>query len=305
MTNRLTQIGKWAASLLCALAVSGCGCKPDFFFSSTGECVAVAAGVVLLAPVWVPAVLISKAVDEHSLNKYNNEARAENWRLLQAEDPATVAACVIGCDVPLVSANAEEQRQREVYWHGVDLVIAWWGKDPRPAQIPALMVAYLRKGESLMQSDPARADSLLRQAAAWSTDPRIVEGLEASEFGATDRHGHYRNGGYYDNDIAKSIQKNLMILRYRGIAGRQPDLNILKDRCQAIAAWPPAWRDGEDKSISKEHLSSACGSAYRELFGKEWSDKLPVIIDSVIDPLSKQERQTPQTSNESSKPAGK
>jgi len=156
------------------------------------------------------------------------------------------------------------------------------------------MVAYLRKGESLMKSDPAQADFLLRQAAAWSTDPRIVEGLKAPDFGATNY-----NDSYY-NDIAESIQENLMILRYRGIAGRQPDLNILKDHCQAIAAWPPAWIE----EFNNSNLSSACWSASRELFGEKGPGDLP-ITDRVIGPLNKHERETPRTLSESNKSEAK
>ena len=76
-----------------------------------------------------------------------------------------------------------------------------------------------------------------------------------------------------------------MILRHRGTAERQPDPDLLKDNCQAIVAWPPAW----DRRMN---LSPACRGAYRELFEKDFPDDMPIITDSVIDPLHKQEEQT-------------
>jgi len=276
MNHKTTRFAGWAASLLGALSISGCtGCGSAAMGSGNSACWApVIAGAVLVAPVAVPAQLLFNAADKHR----ENAKRDENWRKMLAEDPATVAICVIGCDWPEVSTDADRQRQREVYRHGVDLVIAWWGENPQPSQIPALMVAYYRKGARLMKSDPAQADFFLRQAAVWSTDPRIVQGLKEREFGGT------RYNDYFYNEIVSWTQENLMILRYRGIDGRQPDPDILKDRCQAIAAWPPAW----NQEYSSTNPDSACRSAYKELFEKKFPTDMPTITDSVIDPVRKQ-----------------
>lgn len=275
MTNKTIHLAGWVA-LVSTLFVSGCASCGSVLSSSRSCDVPLVVGAILAAPVAGPAVLLSNGAKEYR----ENRKQAENWRLLQAGDPATVAACVIGCDLPSASTDEEKQQRREVFRHGTELVISWWSEDPLPAQIPALMIAYYRKGAQLMKSDPAQADSLLRKAAAWSTDPRIKQGLEMSEFGAA-KYNHNRYNG-----IVESIHEKLIILRYHGVPGRNPNPNILKDSCQAITAWPPAWKQNSSSKSLRLDLIPACNSAYRELFGKRLPDDMPIITDSVLDSLN-------------------
>ena len=82
--------------------------------------------------------------------------RADTSRRLQANEPAPVASCIIGCDLPTQLDPATDQR-------AVAQVIAWWGAKPQLAQMPALMKVYLEQGKTLLASDPAQAETYLRQ----------------------------------------------------------------------------------------------------------------------------------------------
>lgn len=218
----------------------------------------------------VPVALVSNAVDDQR----DSARRAEKWRHLQAGEPDAVAACVLGCyDLP---EKLSKETEHAVYEHSVEHVITWWGDHPLPSQMPALMKAYYYKGATMMASDPVQAELYLRKAAALSVNPQITPALNSREFGA------YRNNLSYYNELAEDIQANLIVLRYRGIPGREPDPAVLKDRCQAIAAWPPAWMDSE----AKYNLQLACAFAYmRQFEGKLAPSGVPAMIDGVVDPL--------------------
>lgn len=126
-----------------------------------------------------------------------------------------------------------------------------------------------------MKTDPARAEVYLRKATALSVDPRMPKALSSTEFKA-----YVYNEPYYD-ELAENIQARLIELRYRGIPGRTPEPDVLKNRCQAVAAWPPAWRP----TGAKFKLSMACESAYLQVFDK-WPPKdTPAVVDGVVDPI--------------------
>lgn len=223
----------------------------------------------LIVPM-VPVALVSNAVDD----RRDSARRADRWRRLQAGEPAAVAACALGCyDLP---EKLSKETKDAVYERSIEQVIAWWGAHPLPTQMPALMKAYFYHGATLLTSDPMQAEAYLRKAAALAADPRIAPALNSSEFGAD----HF-NESYYDM-LAESIQADLMVLRYRGIPGRPPDPAVLKDHCQAVAAWPPAWMTTE----AKYNLQLACEFAYM----RQFDDKLPpsgipAVIDGIADPL--------------------
>ncbi|WP_266158834.1 hypothetical protein [Dyella silvatica] len=150
-----------------------------------------------------------------------------------------------------------------------DQLITWWGDDPPSEQMPELLKAYFYKGTRRMTSDPTQADVYLRKAAGLAADPRIVPRLNAYDV------------SYFDY-LAKNIQADLMLLRYRGTRDRQPEPSVLKDRCQAIAAWPPAWMT----SAANDNLRLACVQAYRQQF----DIRLPpsgthAVIDGIADPI--------------------
>lgn len=253
-----------------SLLLSGCATSNCNILSSDHSLGCNAMYAALAVPM-VPVALVSNAVDDQR----SSAQRAEKWRHLQAGEPAAVATCVLGCyDLP---EKLSKETRHAVYERSVEQVIAWWGDHPLPSQMPALMKAYFYKGATMMTSDPIQAEVYLRKAAALSVDPHIAPALSTPEFGA-DRN----NTSYYD-DLAENIQARLIVLRYRGIPGREPEPAVLKDRCQAVAAWPPAWVTTE----AKYNLQLACAFAYMEQFeGKLAPSGVPAVIDGVADPLS-------------------
>lgn len=257
-----------------ALLLSGCATSNCNILSSNHSLGCNAMYAALAVPM-APVALVSNAVDDQR----DSARRAEKWRRLQAGEPAAVAACVLGCyDLP---EKLGKETEHAVYEHSVEQVIAWWGDHPLPSQMPALMKAYFYKGATLMSSDPIQAEVYLRKAAALSVDPRMAPALSSTEFGAD-----HNNSSYYDQ-LAEDIQANLIVLRYRGVPGRQPEPAVLKDRCQAVAAWPPAWMEMD----AKYNLQLACAFAYmRQFEGKLAPSGVPAVIDGVADPLSPPKR---------------
>lgn len=264
-TGRARSLIAGASLLLTGCATSNCN------ILSTSHSLGCNAMYAALAVPMVPVALVSNAVDD----RHDNAQRADTWRRLQAGEPAAVAACVLGCyNLP---EKVSRETEHAVYEHSVEQVIAWWGDHPEPAQMPALMKAYFYKGATVMASDPIQAEVYLRKAAALSVDPHIAPALSSTEFGAS------RNNTSYYDDLAENIQARLIVLRYRGIPGREPEPAVLKDRCQAVAAWPPAWVTTE----AKYNLQLACAFAYMEQFeGKFAPSGVPAVIDGVADPLS-------------------
>jgi nucleotide-binding universal stress UspA family protein len=223
----------------------------------------------------IPTVFSGSALVSNAMEGWrDSRQRADTWQRLQANEPATVATCVIGCDLPV---DLDATTRDAALERSVKQVITWWGRAPQPSQMPSVMKAYLSSGEAMMQSDPAGAEAALHQAAALAADPRIVPALDSAEFGASQY-----NESYYD-DVAERIQANLIVLHYRGLPGRQPDPSVLKDRCQAITAWPAAWMQGPE--FAREDLKRACSMAYMRQFNNAMPPTdVPTVIDGVADP---------------------
>lgn len=250
------------------LLLGGCATDHCNILSSSHSLGCNAMYAALIVPM-VPVALVSNAVDD----RRDNARRADRWRRLQAGEPAAVAACALGCyDLP---DKLSKETQHAVYERSIEQVIAWWGAHPLPAQMPVLMKAYFYKGATLMDSDPTQAEAYLRKAAALAADPRMAPALNSTEFAAD----HF-NESYYD-ELAERIQAHLIVLRYRGIAGRPANPAVLKDRCQAVGAWPPAWMSTE----AKYNLQLACDFAYIEQFDKLSPSGIPAVIDGIADPI--------------------
>lgn len=211
-----------ASGLLAGCATQNCNILSR---SHSFGCNAMYAALMVPA---LPVALASNAMDSHREYKRTEET----WRLLQANDPATVAHCALGCYLP---EKLSKEQDFAAFERSVEQVVAWWGEHPEPAQMPVLMKAYAYKGAKLADTDPVRAEDFLRKAAALAADPRMAKALDSVEYSA-----YVYNYGYYD-DVAENIQASLIALRHRGIPGRAPAPEVLEDRCQAIAAWSPAW----------------------------------------------------------------
>ncbi|SFR94721.1 hypothetical protein SAMN05216570_1038 [Dyella sp. OK004] len=263
-SKRLRRMAIASSLLLAGCATNNCNILST---SHSFGCNAMYAALIVPA---VPIGLASNAID----NQRDRSRRADTWRRLQANDPATVAHCVLGCYLP---EKLSKEAEHAAFERSVEQVIAWWGDHPQPSQMPILMRAYLYKGGTMMTSDPTQAETYLRKAAALSVDPRIAAALNSTEFNA-----YVYNQPFYD-EIAETIQAQLITLRYRGMLGREADPSILKDHCQAVAAWPPAWM----KMEAGYNLQRACASAYMQ----QYHDKLPpsgtpAVIDGVLDPIA-------------------
>jgi hypothetical protein len=238
---------------------------------ATRLALALLTAICLIPMTFSGSALVSGAMEHWR----DGRQRADTWRRLQASEPATVAACVIGCYLP---TDVDATARNLAYERSVEQVITWWDRAPQTSQLPVLMKAYLHRGEAKMESNPLQAEADLRKAAALAADPRIAAALDSGEFGASKY-----NESYYD-DLAQSIQANLIVLRYRGIPGRQADPAVLKDRCQAISAWPPAWM--KDAEFTKIDMKSACSMAYRRQFNHTLPpDGMPGVIDGLADPF--------------------
>jgi hypothetical protein len=263
MLGRLRGLMVGGSLLLTGCASGNCN------ILSTSHSFGCTAMYAALAVPMAPVALASNAMDDHR----NKAWREDVWRHLQANEPAAVATCVLDClNLP---DRLSRQTQHEVYERSVEQVIAWWGEHPEPAQLPALMKAFYYKGTMMMDTDPTQAEVYLRKSAALSVDPRMTAALNTPDFGA-----RINNMSYYD-ELAENIQANLIVLRYRGLPGREPERAALKDRCQAVAAWPPAWMTSE----VKDNLQRACEFAYIKQFDKLAPSGIPVVVEGVVDPL--------------------
>jgi len=258
---------RWIA-VASGLWLAGCASQNCNILSTSHSFGCKAMYVALAVPA-LPVALASNAMDNHR----DRKRQEETWRLLQANDPATVARCALGCYLP---EKLGKEQDFAAFERSVELVIAWWGEHPEPAQMPVLMKAYAYKGAKLADTDPVQAEVFLRKAAALAADPRMTKALDSFEYSA-----YVYNQGYYD-DVAENIQVSLIVLRYRGIPGRAPAPEVLKDRCQAIAAWPPAWMT----SGADYHLELICGLAYSRVFDKWSPTGTPAVVKGVLDPVA-------------------
>lgn len=265
-TTRISRRLRWMV-IASSLLLAGCATQNCNILSTSHSFGCNAMYAALIVPA-IPVALVSSAAETHR----DHVRLSETWRLLQANDPPTVAHCVLGCDLP---EKVKREQQDAFYERNVEQVIAWWGEHPEPAQLPILMKAYTYKGARRMKDDPLQAEMYLRKAAALSADPRMAKALESSEF-----HADAYNENYYD-DLVERIQAGLITLRYRGVPGRDPRPQVLQDRCQAVAAWPSAWMT----TGAKYKLELACDFAYSSVFGKVAPMGQPGVVDGVLDPV--------------------
>lgn len=268
-----TRIPEAAKSLLVGALVLLGGCSNCNILSSNNSLgckTGMAAGMVVLAPV----ALASNAMDSHR----DRVREADNLKLLQKGDPLMTARCVLRCNLP---EKLDRDTYLALYRGSVDKVIAWWGDHPLPTQKPVVMVAFLRKAARLRDSDPVQSEAWLRKAAALSVDPETGASLSSTEFGAYT----WSTGSY--TEAARDIQSDLMLLRYKGIPGRAADEGALTQRCQAIAAWPPAWlAEPGEKVAAADALQTACRSAYSDQFHTYRLEDTRPLVEGILDPLS-------------------
>ncbi len=265
-----TTTWRTVKGLLAGILLLAGGCASNCNVLSSSHSFACNATMAAMAVPAIPVAMVSEVREAHKDKTY----RENTWRLLQAGDPRTVAACVLSCSLP---DRFDRKTLHEIYLRNADQVIKWWGDRPLSEQMPVLMEAYLYKARTVRDNDPAQAEAWLRKAAALTRASGIEKALTSSEFFAnTVSVSHY-------DGVADDIQEELIGLRYSGIPGRAAEPDILKDRCQAVAAWPPAWKSPASADFD---LKLICKMAYAKQFKQVLAPtSLPGVIDGVRDPL--------------------
>lgn len=265
-----------ATLLASTLCLSACGdCGPYGMGNLPCFVGSMALGIAL-APFRVVADFWDKKITQPG------EQRS-NWNKFQSGDFYTAVDCMRGCD-GLFPDDIDYKPQVQ---RATDLVLTQVIKPPFPGvdgwKLPVLMNAYLKEGELLLDSDPKQAEIYLRKAAALSLDRQMTVAVES--------HG----SPFYVRDdydaMLIDIQANLMVLQYRGVGKRKPNPSILKDRCQAVAAWPAPWlhrnvSPNDLDTMAADGLAEACNNAYLKQFG----DVSTTItsVPGIIDPISSQ-----------------
>lgn len=256
---------RWVLLFAVAVLAGGCArCNVLEEHHSPGCNAKLVAAVILVAP----AALASAAFE----GVHDGVGQRHQRRLILAGDRAVTAKCVWMCDSynHLDDASALQQRS-------VERVIEWWGMDSPWEQAPIVMKAYLLRSEASMDSDPAAAERYLRRAAALAADPRMLRALKAK---FPDMSSYDLN--VYD-EMANKVQARLIRFHYRGIPGRAGDPSELSTNCRAVAAWPPAWYQGDTERAERE-LGYLCRGIQASESQPDDHPVAPVLGRGVIEP---------------------
>lgn len=263
---KLQKIRRSICVLGSALLVGGCGnCSIMSQHQSLG-CNAQLAGLVVLV---APAALASAAFE----GAHDRSSQRKQRRLVEAGDREATVNCVWYCLAYDHVKDARALRQ-----NSAERVIGWWDDGELTwDKASVVMKALLLRSKTRMDADPASAEKDLRRAAVMSADPRILGAMKST---APDSSADKTK--VYDL-LVEEIQSSLILLRYRGIPGRAGDPSELSTNCRAVAAWPPAWYQG-NQSKADGKLGQICLlSKFGEDGSASFSDK-PVIGRDVIDP---------------------
>lgn len=265
---KLQKIRRSICVLGSALLVGGCGnCSIMSQHQSLG-CNAQLAGLVVLV---APAALASMAFE----GAHDRSSQRKQRRLVEAGDREATMNCVWFCRAYDHIKNAVALQQRSA-----ERVIGWWdGGELTWDKAPVVMKAFLLRSKMRMDADPASAEKDLRRAAVMAADSRILGAMKStSSDSSADKTKVY-------DLLVEEIQSSLILLRYRGIPGRAGDPAELSTNCRAVAAWPPAWYQG-DLTKADDELAKICLiSKFAEEGSAGFSDQ-PVIGHDVIDPAS-------------------